>query len=80
MDFINLMTDMLSTVGSEIAPVWRKGLYDFADHLTFDRDYGKFFQEGVNSREIVKDGLLWCIGTVAVNSTLLCWNSRHPET
>jgi len=73
-NFINILTDMLFAVGLEIPAKWRTVLFDFADHLTFDQYYAGFFEEREGSRELVKDALLWCVGTVVVNSTLLCRN------
>ena len=71
LDFINILTDMLSNIGAEIPIAWRTTVYDFADHLTFDPNYGKFFQGAEHGRGIVREALLWCIGAVLVNSTIL---------
>lgn len=53
------------------AAQYRRVLVQFADHLTFHREYGKFLQQKNISRTVLRDAILWCLGSVIATSKFL---------
>jgi len=44
---------------------------EFADHLTFDKDFSPLVRANEASRETVRNGLLWCLGLLFSRTSIL---------
>jgi len=50
---------------------YKRILYAFADHLTFNRELSTFFAEHQFSRQAVLEAVTWSIGAVVSKSKLV---------
>jgi hypothetical protein len=70
-NFLNVLFDMLKSVSVSIPSRYKTVLYQVADHLTFDKDFGDFLEaEGIARTEVV-EAIQWGIGSVITKSTFV---------
>jgi hypothetical protein len=69
---VNVLLDLVRATGAKMDDRRKKALYAIADYCTFNKDLTKYLEEegDYSSRELV-DGVLWCVGAVAVKSRIL---------
>jgi hypothetical protein len=68
---LNTFSDVLPVTGFKLPAQYRRVLVQFADHLTFHREYGKFLRQKNISRTVLRDAILWCLGSVIATSKFL---------
>ncbi|MDJ1502213.1 hypothetical protein [Xanthocytophaga agilis] len=68
LDTINAILDFIHTIHVDFPEHHRKRLYKLADHLTFNLQYEKIFDEPGYSREELLESLYWSIGLVFSHS------------
>lgn len=78
---LNVLLDMVAAIGYPMRPDFKRVIYEFADHLTFTKEYGEFFSNSTITRADVMDAVLWAVGAVAANSRVLktAESLRNPE-
>ncbi|MES2109354.1 MAG: hypothetical protein V4577_11425 [Bacteroidota bacterium] len=64
---INTLLDMIKAINMNLSEEYRTILYLFADHLTFNRRYGKFLKENKISSDVLKDIFYWINGLILSN-------------
>ena len=68
---LNTLFDLVTATRTSMPIAYKKILYDFADHLTFNQEFADYIhQQGLNKTTIT-DAILWCIGAIVVNSRVL---------
>ncbi len=70
-NFLNILLDLIKATGLPMPEDYRRILYTFADHLTFNREVAAFFTDEQISRTEITDAILWCIGAVVSKSKLV---------
>jgi hypothetical protein len=70
-NFLNILFDFVKFTNVVFPENYRKCLYDFADHLTFDTEYESFFQKNSIKRSLVIEALHWCLGLILANSKIV---------
>jgi hypothetical protein len=74
---LNTTFDLLGAVKVQMPDEYKSVLYDLADHLTFNRDFGDFLTKQGMSRESITHAILWCVGAVTVNARIMFQSSRR---
>jgi hypothetical protein len=74
---LNTMFDLLAAVKVQMPGECKSLLYNLADHLTFNREFGDFITEQNISRESITYAILWCVGALAVNAKIVFQSSRR---
>lgn len=68
---LNTLSDLVATSDLEMPEEYRKLLFvDFAGVLTFNREYGNFFDQNGSLRTKVLDAVLWCIGLITIKAKM----------
>ena len=63
--------------GCDIVMDERKNLlWKFADHLTFEKEFGQYLISNSISRESLIDALIWCLGAIASRSKVLFYKEN----
>ena len=75
-NFLNTLFDLVAAIDTPIPSEYKQVLYSFADHLTFNRGYGKFLTQQKISRSMIINAIYWCVGAVFCNTHTLTKNSR----
>lgn len=70
-EFLNLLLDLVDASGVPIPPSYKRALYMFANHMTFDGDLSKFFKNERVSCSTIVNAVYWAIGAVASRSIVL---------
>jgi hypothetical protein len=70
-NFLNVLLDMVAATKVPVPPGHKRALWSFADHLTFQREYGDFFGEANVTRDDVQRAVLWCLDTVMAHAVKL---------
>jgi hypothetical protein len=70
-NFLNALDDFLVAIGVTMPVALHAYIKPFADHLTFNREYGAFFESGQSNRIGVADAVRWGIGAVVASSLWL---------
>jgi hypothetical protein len=69
---VNVLLDLVRATNTSFGDRRRAALYDIANYCTFSKDLTKYLEEeGDYSKEELIDAVLWCVGVVAVNSTIV---------
>lgn len=68
---LNTFFDLLAAVKIPLPENYKRMLYDFADHLTFEREFGTFLEEQQIERSALREAMEWLIDTVFSNSRVL---------
>jgi hypothetical protein len=68
---LNLLFDCIGAVGQAIPDSFRADLFALADHLTFNNTIDDFLEKRRIGRRHLYDGFLWCVGALAIHSTLV---------
>lgn len=63
--------DLIGAVKVQMPDEYKSALYNLADHLTFNREFGDFIKEKGISREMITHAILWCVGAVTVNARVM---------
>lgn len=71
LDFLNVLFDLVKATGLPRVPQVKDTLYPLADHLTFSKEYGAYLDGVPGRRGEAIDAVLWCLGAVLSNATLL---------
>lgn len=61
---LNIFFDLLRSSEKTLPRLYKKILFDFADHLTFNRGYAGFFKNKINDRIKLKKAFSWCVETL----------------
>ena len=70
-NFLNTLFDLVKATQLPMPAEYKRVLYAFADHLTFNREFSTFFAQQSISRSMITNAILWCIGAVVAKSKLL---------
>jgi hypothetical protein len=72
LDAVNALLDLVRATSTPLGDRRRAALYDIANHCTMSKDLTKYLEEegDYSSAELV-DAVLWCVGVVAVHSTIV---------
>jgi hypothetical protein len=70
-DFINELFDFVDATGFIMPAAERQLLGDFANHLTFHREYGEFLDHEPSRRSRILDVILWSLGAILARSSLV---------
>jgi hypothetical protein len=70
-DSLNMIFDLVRSTKLNFPDQYKKALFLFADHLTFDRSISDFFEQTKLSRTLMIDGILWCIGAIFSKSIVV---------
>lgn len=68
---LNVTFDLIGALEIRMPDEYRKALYEFADHLTFDREFASYLREQGVHRETIINAFLWCLGAIALKSQLI---------
>jgi hypothetical protein len=68
LNFLNVLLDMVAATNVPLPPGHKRALWSFADHLTFQREYGDFFRETKVTRDDVERAVLWGLNTVMAHA------------
>lgn len=68
---LNVIFDLVKATELPLSEDYKRVLYAFADHMTFDSDFGQFLRESGVTRTQIRDGILWMIGAVVSRSKLI---------
>lgn len=68
---INLLTDFLNVLWIPKHPDLVDILWEFADHLTFEREYGSFLNAVPDRRQRVLDCMHWIVGSILSRSIIV---------
>jgi len=68
---LNTMFDLVQASGIRMPSEYRQILYEFADHLTFEREYESYIIQKNIQRESIVDAILWCIGAIVTRARIL---------
>jgi hypothetical protein len=71
LDFLNTVFDLVKVTTHQIPSEYKTILFNFADHLTFHKEFASFFMENRIERDNVVNGILWCLGAVVASAKLL---------
>ncbi len=70
-DSLNILDDLMKSLQQVLPEEYKRILYPFADHLTFQHEFGKFLKERQIARSLLCHAINWLIDTVFSNSKLL---------
>lgn len=70
-NFLNILFDLVKATQLAIPEDYKRVLYGFADHLTFDVEFLTFLVQQNISRDMMRDAILWCIGAVVSKSRII---------
>ena len=70
---LNLIFDLVKATRLTMPEQYKKALYKFAGHLTFDKEYASFFTENDIARTLI-EAVLWCVGAIVCKSKILTNN------
>ena len=68
---LNTFFDLLNAVEVNLPDEYQSVLYDFADHLTFNREFTDFIAEQNIARNLLVDAVTWCVGAITVKAKLI---------
>ena len=68
---LNTTFDLLQSANIQLSDERKHLLWKFADHLTFEKEFGQYLSSNSISRESIIDALTWCIGAIATRSKIL---------
>jgi hypothetical protein len=69
---INCLLDLVKATGIQVPAETKAGLHSIANYCTMSKDLTKYMEEeGDYSSEPLTDAVLWCVGAVAVKSTVI---------
>lgn len=68
---LNTFFDLVNATEHLLPTHYKKHLFAFADHLTFDKNYAHFFSENDVQRSEIADGILWMIGAITSSMKIL---------
>jgi hypothetical protein len=69
---VNSLLDLVKATGLQIPAEAKAGLHSIANYCTMNKDLTKYMEEeGDYSSESLTDAVLWCIGAVAIKSTVI---------
>ncbi|MBL7787102.1 MAG: hypothetical protein JNM36_14425 [Chitinophagales bacterium] len=68
LDYLNTCFDILQVANIALSDANKKLLYNFADHLTFNREFGSYLDENKIDTQTVIDAIYWLTGAVIFNS------------
>ncbi len=68
---LNTFSDLLPASGFKLPTQYKRVLVKVADRLTFHREYGKFLRQERISRSVLRDAILWCLGSVLASSNFV---------
>ncbi|SRR6266404_880279 len=68
---LNVLFDLVVATKGTLPTSYRQKLFDFADHLTFNRSVSPFFGESKELRSDIIDGVLWCVGWIMTHARIL---------
>jgi hypothetical protein len=69
---VNALLDLVRATGLKMPASAKAALHAIADYCTMNKDLTKYLEEeGDYSSEALVDAVLWCVGAVAVKSTVL---------
>ncbi|MBF0293180.1 MAG: hypothetical protein HQK86_13595 [Nitrospinae bacterium] len=64
-ELLNYLDDCRLDLNIDYPANFKKHLFDFCDHLTFEKEYGEFFKNNTNiTRQNILDAYYWCLGSV----------------
>jgi hypothetical protein len=66
-NFINVHLDMIAAININLPDDYKRVLYPFADHLTFNKRYDYFLKKNGVNRETLLEIILWINGVVFSN-------------
>lgn len=68
---LNTIFDLLPSAGKKLSEERKNLLWKFADHLTFEKEFGQYLAANSISRESIIDALTWCVGAIVTKSKIL---------
>jgi hypothetical protein len=68
---LNTILDLVKATKRPMPIKYKKILYKFADHLTFEREYSNFITEHNISRVAIINAILWCFGAILLKAKVL---------
>lgn len=68
---LNTLFDLINVSSFTMPAEYKRILYKFADHLTFNKEFESFLIKEDISREAIFNAIFWCIGIVATKAKLL---------
>ena len=73
---LNTIFDLLYTINTNLSDERKNLLWKFADHLTFEKEFGQYLISNSISRESLIDALIWCLGAIASRSKVLFYKEN----
>lgn len=71
-DLLNYLDDCRLDFKINYPDNYKKYLFDFCNHLTFDKEYGEFFKNNTNiTRQNILDAYYWCLGAVMARTKIV---------
>lgn len=76
LDCLNTIFDLLHTLNKNLSDERKNLLWKFADHLTFEKDFGQYLISNSISRDSLIDALIWCVGAIVSKSKVLFYKEN----
>lgn len=71
LDLLNELTDFVDATGRVMPEQYRQRIARFADWLTFDTNYSRFFLAHGAERTEILDAILWSIGAIVSQALMI---------
>lgn len=71
---LNCLNTVFDLVKATLLPLpndYKRVLYSFADHLTFEQEFASFLTQHEIERSMIENAIMWCMGAVMSKSKLL---------
>ena len=68
---LNTLFDLIKATNGTIPAAYRQHIEDLADHTTFSKSVGDFFQSSTELRGVIIEGLVWCVGWVMTHAHIV---------
>ncbi|MFM9263953.1 hypothetical protein [Tychonema sp. BBK16] len=68
---LNTLFDLVKAILMPMPTEYKRVLYAFADHLTFEQEFASFLNEEDIQRSEIVNAILWCVGAITAKSRLL---------
>jgi hypothetical protein len=68
---LNTIFDLLKAIRMSLPAEYKDILYRFADHLTFNREFGAYLSQNAVTRQAITNAILWAIGAITVRSRIV---------